>query len=67
MSTKEIRISHDKIQNSQTITQVQREEFKKHGVDMSVHEVKSMNDNFRKKERVITVKGPIKYFFIRRS
>lgn len=63
MNTKEIRISHSRIQDSQTITQVQREEFKKRGLDMGVHEVKELSDDFQRKERVLTVKGPVKYYF----
>lgn len=66
MADKEIRIPHSKIQDSQKITQVQREAFKEHGVDMSVHEVRGIHDNFKTKERVIKVKGPVKYFFLGR-
>jgi hypothetical protein len=60
---KEIRISHEKIQDSQTISKVQREEFLRHGVNMSMNEVAGLEDDFKNKQRVIKVKGPKKYFF----
>lgn len=64
MSKVEIRIPHDKIRDSQTLTQVQRRAYKDAGVDMSMNDVVSLDDDFGRKERVIKVKGNIKTFCV---
>ena len=60
---KEIVISHDKINNPQTITQVMESEFKKHDVNIHQHEVTDLDDDYNKGVRKLTVKNT-KYFTV---
>lgn len=64
MANVEIRIPHDKIRDSQTLTQVQRRAYKDRGLDMSMNDVVSLDDDFGRKERVIKVKGNKSTFFM---
>ena len=52
---KEIRIPHNKIQDSQSITPVMEGEFKKRDLDIHQHEVEKMEDDFKTGERVLHV------------
>jgi hypothetical protein len=61
---KEFSISHSKIEDSKTISTVQRNEFKKHGVDMSVNECPEHHDDFKRGVRIFKVKTPRKFFFM---
>ena len=54
---KEFRVDFDKIVDPQKITQVNREEFKKHDVDMYQHEVKELIDDHKKQERIYKIKN----------
>lgn len=57
MSNIEIRIPHKDIEDSQKITPVQRRAYKNAGVEMSFNDVVSLDDDFGRKERIITVQG----------
>ena len=61
--SKEVRIPHSKIQNTQTITRVMEQEFKDRDLDLHVHEVEHMEDDYKRGERVLKVKNT-KYHFI---
>ena len=63
MSNKEFRIDHSRITNPQTITDVNRRAFKERGLDLHKNDVKEIIDDNAKGERIIRVKGPVKYFF----
>ena len=54
---KEIRIPHDQIANSQTITPAMERIFKERGLDLHRHEVEKLEDDFDSKERVLRVKN----------
>ena len=60
---KEIKISHELIQDPQTITQVNREVFRSHGLDPSIHEVEKITDDMKNGMRHILVKTT-KYFTV---
>ena len=60
---KEIRISHSRIQNPQTITDVNQLAFKERGLDLKKNDVKELVDDHARGERIIKVKGSVKYFF----
>jgi hypothetical protein len=60
--SKEFRIQHQQISNSQTITPEMEKEFEKRGLDLHLHDVVSLEDDFTTKERVLKVKNT-KYFF----
>lgn len=66
MADKEIRISHKDIQNSQTITKVNEEAFKKAGLDIHVNGVESLEDDHKRGERILRVHKITKYFFQKR-
>lgn len=59
--SKEIRIPHSKIQNSQTITREMEREFEARDLNLHVHEVEQMDDDFKRGERILKVKNT-KYF-----
>lgn len=59
--SKEIRISHAEIDNAQTITQRNIELFKEHGLDIHVNEVVELEDDYKRKERILKIKNT-KYF-----
>jgi len=63
MADKEIRIPYREIDNSQTITQVNEEAFKKAGLDIHVNGVEDLHDDDKKQERVLRVHKTTKYFF----
>ena len=54
---KEVRIKHDYIQDTQTITKTMTDEFKKQGLDVHRHEVESLDDDYGTKERVLKIKN----------
>lgn len=60
---KEIRIPHQKISNSQTITPVMEGAFRENGVDLHTHEVTKIDDDYNKGERVLQVKNTM-YFTV---
>jgi len=64
MGTAEIRIPHSEIADPQTITQVQREHYRKNGLDMSMNDVVKLDDNFAQKERVIQVKNRVNIYIV---
>lgn len=64
---KEFRVAFDKISDPQKITQVNREEFKSHDVDMSQHEVKELVDDHQKQERIYKIKNTRFFDMGRRS
>ena len=61
---KEIRIPFNEINNSQTITQKTDEIFKANDVNIHQHEVTDLQDDFKKKERILKIKN-CKFFFIK--
>lgn len=60
---KEIRIAHDQLGNSQTITQAMEREFEARGLNLHVHEVEQMDDDFKRRERVLKIKNT-RYFVL---
>jgi len=59
--SKELRIPHTKLQNPQTITSEMEVAFKARDLNLHVHEVESLEDDFKTGERVLKVKNT-KYF-----
>ena len=59
--SREFRVKHDLIANSQTITPAMERAFKEQGLDIHRHEVEKLEDDFGTKERVLRVKNR-KYF-----
>lgn len=62
---REIRLPHEKISNSQTITQVTKDAFENEGLNIHVNEVEKLQDDFGKGERILQVKNT-KYFSVPR-
>ena len=60
---REIRIPHHLIDKVGTITPHMEERFKDEGLDLHVHEVEKMHDDFKRGERVLQVKNR-KYVFL---
>lgn len=60
--TVSIKIPHDKIRDSNTISHIIAKEFRKKGVNVEKNEVMTMNDDFRKGIRHIEAKNT-QYFF----
>ena len=58
---KEFRIDHDKLGDSQTVTKIMAEEFKKQGLDTKVNIALDVIDDPAKKQRIIKAKNT-KYF-----
>ncbi len=63
---KEIRLKHKDIQDSQTITEITRNEFKKHDLNINVNEVENLQDDFKTGERILNIKTPTLTFSIGR-
>jgi hypothetical protein len=59
---REIRIPHSKIKDPKKITREFEERFKAEGLNLHVHEVEKMDDDFKRGERILKVKTT-KYFF----
>lgn len=59
----EIKIPMDRIQDSQEITPVMEQTFKDNGVNLHVHEVKNISDDFKRGVRILDVKAT-KYFSV---
>lgn len=57
----EIRIPHSEIQDSQTITERQRQAFREKGLDMSKNEVDELVDDHSTKTRILKVRN-VQYF-----
>jgi hypothetical protein len=53
---RELRLKHDELGNSQTITQIMEDKFREHGLDLHMNDVLELHDDFDKKERVLKVK-----------
>jgi len=62
--SREFRIPHSTISNSQTITPEMERAFTAQGLDLHRHEVEKLEDDFGTKERVVRVKTT-KYFIMR--
>ncbi len=58
---REFRVKHEDIKDPEKITAVNEREFKKQGLDIHVNEVDSLEDDFKKKERIYKVRNT-KYF-----
>jgi len=59
--SREFRVPHGTISNSQTLTEEMERRFKEQGLDLHRHEVEKLEDDFGTKERILTVKNR-KYF-----
>ena len=59
--SREFRVPHGTISNSQTLTEEMERRFKEQGLDLHRHEVEKLEDDFGTKERVLRVKNT-KYF-----
>jgi hypothetical protein len=55
LANKEIRIPHDKIKDTQTITKVTTDAMKEAGCDIHVNEVSDIQDDFKARERILSV------------
>ena len=60
---REIKIDHADIMDPQKITDVQEQRFKDEGLNTHVHEVESLTDDHKRKQRIIRVKNT-RYFFL---
>lgn len=58
---RELRLKHDELGNSQTITGIMERKFKEAGLDLHLNDVLELEDDYRKKERVLKIKTT-KYF-----
>jgi hypothetical protein len=58
---RELRLKHDELGTSQTITQIMEERFKREGLDLHRHEVLELEDDWKRKERILKIKTT-KYF-----
>lgn len=63
MAHKALSIPHEDIQTGEAVTQRTDAEFRKHGLDIHVNEVDTVDDDFKTKTRHITVKTT-KYFIM---
>lgn len=59
--SKQIKLKHKDISDSQTITQETTKAFKEHGLDIHINEVQSLEDDHKKGVRILKVKDT-KYF-----
>ena len=57
-----LKIPFSRISNSQTLTAEIEARFKAEGLDLHVHEVEQMDDDDRRKERILRIKNT-RYFF----
>lgn len=62
--SREFRIPHEEIKDSQKITAATEAHFESHGLDIHRHEVEHLEDDFKKGLRILRVKNR-KYFFMR--
>ncbi len=60
---KEFQVKHSELQDPNTITQRNIEEFKRQGLDIHVNEVEELIDDYNKGVRIYKVKETTKYFF----
>jgi hypothetical protein len=56
LSNKEIRLKHEDIKNPQTITGVTKKAFAENDLNIHQHEVDSLEDDFSKGERVLSIR-----------
>jgi hypothetical protein len=56
MMPRELRLKHDELGNSQTITQIMEDRFRREGLDLHKNDVLELIDDFDTKERVLKVK-----------
>ena len=61
MAKKEMRISHDRLRDPSTITQVQEQEFQKAGLDVHKNEIDELVDDHSRQERIYKIRS-VKYF-----
>ena len=61
--SRELRIPHKKLKNPQTITSEMEAEFDARDLNLHVHEVESLEDDFKTGERILKVKNT-KYVFL---
>ena len=55
MANKEVRIPHNKIQDTQTITQVTTDAMKEADCNIHVNEVADMYDDYKTGERILSI------------
>lgn len=60
---REILIPHEEISDPQKITQVMVRKFKEQGLNIHVHEVEELEDDFKKAVRKLKIKNT-KYFIM---
>ena len=60
---REVKIPFHLIDKVDTITPHMEERFKDEGLDLHVHEVESMDDDHKRKERILRIKNT-KYVFL---
>jgi len=58
---RELRLKHDELGTSQTITGIMEAKFKEAGLDLHLNDVLELTDDFDRKERILKVKTT-KYF-----
>jgi hypothetical protein len=59
--SRELRLEHDELGNSQTITRIMEEKFQEAGLDLHMNDVLELHDDFDSKERVLKI-STRKYF-----
>ena len=60
---REFRIEHDERDTPQTYTAKVEAEFKKRGLDLHMHDVQELVDDWKKKQRILKVKNT-RYVFL---
>jgi hypothetical protein len=59
--SRELRIPHDELGTSQTITKIMEDKFREAGLDLHMNDVLELTDDYDAKERVLKV-STRKYF-----
>lgn len=62
MANKELIIDHAEISNSQSITPVMERKFKERNMDIHMHDVVDIQDDFRKGIRKVEVRQRLHHF-----
>jgi hypothetical protein len=60
---RELRLKHDELGTSQTITGIMEQKFREAGLDLHMNDVLELTDDFDSKERVLKVST--KKYFVR--
>ena len=60
--SREIKIPHDRLTTGHDCTVATEQAFQGQGLNLHVHEVEQMDDDFRKKQRVFHVKNTVYVF-----